>query len=102
MTVLQLRRLRTGFNGRLEGAQTLMITARVFVAAAFMAVVSWLVWRLVSDLLGGSVPAQIVEVCAAAGVGGWLYMKTVLRMKIPEAFQVEEMLFGRFRRARVR
>ncbi len=29
-------------------------------------------------------------------------MKTVLRMKIPEAFQVEEMLLGRFRRARVR
>ncbi len=61
MTVLQLRRLRTGFNGRLDGAQTLMVTARVVVAAAFMAAVSWLVWRLVSDVLGGSVPAQIVE-----------------------------------------
>ena len=98
MTVLQLRRLRTGFNGRLDGAQTLMITARVLIASAFMAFVSWLVWRILFDVLGGSVPAQIVEVCGAAAAGGWLYMKTVLRMKIPEAYQVQEMLIGRFRR----
>src|SRR5438270_286738 len=29
MTALQLQRLRVGFNGRLEGGQTLMITARI-------------------------------------------------------------------------
>ena len=29
MTALQLQRLRIGFNGRLEGAQTTMITARI-------------------------------------------------------------------------
>ncbi|MGD0198860.1 MAG: murein biosynthesis integral membrane protein MurJ [Solirubrobacteraceae bacterium] len=99
MTVLLLRRLRTGFNGRLEGPQTLMITARVLAASAFMALAAWLVWRLLDAVLGGSVPAQVVEVGGAAAVGGWLYMRTVLRMKIPEAFQVEQMLFGRFRRS---
>jgi putative peptidoglycan lipid II flippase len=99
MTVLLLRRLRTGFNGRLEGPQTLMITARVLAASALLAFVSWLVWQILSGILGGSVPAQIVEVGGAAAAGGWLYLKTVLRMNIPEAFQVEQMLFGRFRRS---
>jgi hypothetical protein len=45
------------------------------------------------------VPAQIVAVGGAAAAGGWLYLKTVLRMNIPEAFQVEQMLLGRFRRS---
>ena len=99
MTVLLLRRLRTGFDGRLDGAQTLMITARVVVASTLLAFVSWLVWRILYDILGGSVPAQIVAVGGAAAAGGWLYLKTVLRMNIPEAFQVEQMLLGRFRRS---
>ena len=37
MTALQLHRLRIGFNGRLEGAQTTMITARIAVASALLA-----------------------------------------------------------------
>ena len=36
MTALQWRRLRIGFNGRLEGAQTVMITARILVASALI------------------------------------------------------------------
>jgi len=43
MTALQLHRLRIGFNGRLEGAQTTMITARITVAAVLLAAVSWFV-----------------------------------------------------------
>src|SRR5664279_5371638 len=41
MAGLQLRRLRIGFNGRLEGAQTMMITVRVLVATAIMAAVAY-------------------------------------------------------------
>ena len=44
MTALQLHRLRIGFNGRLEGAQTTMITARILLASALLAGVSWVVW----------------------------------------------------------
>ena len=40
MTALLLQRLRVGFNGRLEGAQTTMITARIMLAALPMGVVS--------------------------------------------------------------
>ncbi len=36
MTALQVRRLRIGFNGRLEGAQTTMITARILLASALL------------------------------------------------------------------
>ena len=54
MTALLLYRLRTGFNGRLEGAQTLMITARVTVAATIMAGACWLVWYLLNAVLGDS------------------------------------------------
>ena len=54
MTALQLHRLRIGFNGRLEGGQTTMITARILVASALLAVVSWGVWKLLDSLLGSS------------------------------------------------
>ncbi|MGP0048382.1 MAG: murein biosynthesis integral membrane protein MurJ, partial [Solirubrobacteraceae bacterium] len=36
MTALQLWRLRVGFNGRLEGGQTMMITIRIVVATAIV------------------------------------------------------------------
>ena len=69
MTGLQLQRLRVGFNGRLEGAQTTMITARITVASALLAGVSWAVWRLLDSLLGTSLAAQIVSVGAAGAAG---------------------------------
>jgi putative peptidoglycan lipid II flippase len=54
MTALQLYRLRTGFNGRLEGAQTLMITARIVVATVLMAAVARGLWAGLEALLGRS------------------------------------------------
>ena len=54
MTALQLHRLRTGFNGRLEGAQTLMITVRILVASAIMAAVAWGLWTAIDRVVGRS------------------------------------------------
>ncbi|MDE3070328.1 MAG: murein biosynthesis integral membrane protein MurJ [Acidobacteriota bacterium] len=88
MTALQLHRLRVGFNGRLEGAQTLMITARIAIASALMAWVAWVVWSVLDALLGRSLPAQIVSVGAAGALGLWVYARAVLLMQIPEAQQV--------------
>ena len=99
MTALLLRRLRTGFNGRLEGAQTMMITARILVASVIMAAAAWFVWRIIDAILGTSVPAQFVAVGAAIGAGGFIYLRAVLRMNIPEAFQVQDMFLSRLRRA---
>jgi putative peptidoglycan lipid II flippase len=99
MTALQFQRLRTGLNGRLEGGQTTMITVRILIASALLAGVSWVVWRLLDDLLGVSLPAQIVSVGAAAAAGVAIYVRAVLAMRIPEAHQVSAMIRARLGRA---
>ncbi len=99
MTALLLYRLRTGFNGRLEGAQTLMITARVTVAATIMAGACWLVWYLLNAVLGDSLIAQLISLGAAAAVGLWVYVRLVLAMHIPEANQVSSLIRARLGRA---
>jgi putative peptidoglycan lipid II flippase len=99
MTALQLYRLRIGLNGRLEGAQTTMITARILVASTLLAGVSWVVWYLLDSLLGTSLAAQIVSVGAAAGAGLLVYSRAVLAMRIPEAHQVRGLILNRLGRA---
>jgi putative peptidoglycan lipid II flippase len=99
MVALQFYRLRAGLNGRLEGAQTTMITVRIIVASALLAGVSWVVWRLLDDALGASLPAQIVSVGAAAIAGVLVYVRAVLVMRIPEAHQVSGMIRARLGRA---
>ena len=98
MTALQLRRLRTGFNGRLEGRQTTMITARIVIASILLAAASWIVWYALDRALGRTLPAQLVSVGAAAGAGGFIYLRAVLRMDIPEARQVHRLVLSRFGR----
>ena len=98
MTVLQLQRLRIGFNGRLEGAQTTMITARIAVASALLAGISWVVWKLLDDLLGRSLPAEIVSVGGAGLAGLFVYVRAVLAMRVPEAHQVGNLIRARLAR----
>jgi putative peptidoglycan lipid II flippase len=98
MTGLQYRRLRLGFNGRLEGAQTAMITVRIVVASALLAGVSWIVWYGLDSLLGRSLPAQIISVGLGIAVGLAVYAKAVLTMRIPEARQIEALVMSRVRR----
>jgi putative peptidoglycan lipid II flippase len=99
MTALQLHRLRVGFNGRLEGAQTTMITARIALACVLLACISYVVWFLLDALLGASLPAEIVSVGAAGLAGVWAYSRAVLAMSIPEARQVQGLIMGRLGRA---
>jgi putative peptidoglycan lipid II flippase len=99
MTVPQLQRLRAGFNGRLEGGQTTMITARIVLASALLAGVAWVVWKLLDALLGPSLPAQIVSVGAAAAAGLFVYVRAVLAMHVPEAHQVSRLIRTQLGRA---
>lgn len=99
MTALLLERLRRGFNNRLEGRQTLMITARITAASVLLAAVSWTVWAVLHSVFGRSIPGQLIAVGAAAVLGGFVYMRAVLRMGIPEAFQVRQLFLARLRRA---
>jgi putative peptidoglycan lipid II flippase len=96
MAALQFHRLRIGFNGRLEGAQTTMITARILLASALLAGVSWGVWRVLDALLGASLPAQIVSVGGAGLAGVLVYMRAVLAMRVPEAYQVSRLIRAQF------
>ncbi len=98
MAGLQLHRLRAGLDGRLEGAQTMMITARIAVASALLAGVSWVVWKLLDELLGGSLPAQILSVGGAGAAGLFVYIRAVLIMRIPEAHEVNRLIRARLGR----
>jgi putative peptidoglycan lipid II flippase len=99
MTALQLQRLRTGFNGRLEGAQTTMITARILLASALLAAVSWAVWYVLDSLLGRSLPAQVLSVGGAGAAGVYVYTRAVLAMRVPEAHQVSRLIRAQLSRA---
>ena len=99
MTWLLLSRLREGFNGHLEGAQTTMITARIAVASILLGAVSWPVWWVLNRLLGGSLPAQIVSVGAAGVAGVLVYVRAVFAMRIPEAHQVHRLIMAQLGRA---
>lgn len=99
MTGLQYQRLKVGFNGRLEGAQTVMITARILLASALLGAVSWAVWTILDKLLGTSLPAQIVSVGGAAVAGTLVYARAVLAMRVPEAHQVSRLIRTQLGRA---
>ncbi|MGA9286312.1 MAG: murein biosynthesis integral membrane protein MurJ [Solirubrobacteraceae bacterium] len=99
MMALQLHRLRIGFNGRLEGRQTTMITARIMVASALLAGVSWVVWYPLHKLLGVSFPAQLVSLGAAGVAGVAVYVRAVFAMKVPEAHQVHRLIMAQLGRA---
>ncbi|MGA7703444.1 MAG: murein biosynthesis integral membrane protein MurJ [Solirubrobacteraceae bacterium] len=99
MTALQLHRLRIGFNGRIEGRQTTMITARITVASALLAGVSWVVWYPLHKLLGASFPAQLVSLGAAGVAGVFVYVRAVFAMNIPEAHQVHRLIMAQLGRA---
>jgi putative peptidoglycan lipid II flippase len=95
MTILQLYRLRIGFNGRLELGQTTMITARICVAAALSTALGYFLWKGLEALLGVSLPAQIVSLGIGFAAAGVLYARLVLLMRVPEARQVQQLIMSR-------
>jgi putative peptidoglycan lipid II flippase len=97
MTWLQLRRLRIGFNGRLEMAQTTMVTVRVLVATAIITALGYVVWRGLDAVLGTSLIAQIISLGIALTAAGVLYARLVLLMRITEARQIQSLILGRLR-----
>jgi len=99
MTWLQLRRLRVGFNGRLEGGQTLMITVRILIATVLMAALARALWVVLERLLGTSFLAQLIEVGFSITAACVLYAWIALAMRIPEARQIQTLVQQRLRRA---
>lgn len=91
--------LRGHLGGRLEGAQTLRATLKILTASAGLGAVSYAVWWGLNDLLGVSLPAQIVSVGAALTAGAATYVILVRLLQIPEAQTIEKALRARFSRA---
>ncbi len=98
MAYLQFRRLRIGFNGRLEEHQTLMITARIVVASAVTAAIARVLWVFLNGVFGTSFLGQLLSVGITILVGGGCYAWAVSHMRIPEWRQIEEMFGGMARR----
>ncbi|MEA2241592.1 MAG: putative peptidoglycan lipid flippase, partial [Solirubrobacteraceae bacterium] len=91
--------LRRELGGRLEGAETLRAVARMLVAAAAHAAVAYLLWRGLDELLGRTLPAQILSVGGGLVAGIAAYTAVVVALRVPEAQQIREAVRARLRRS---
>jgi putative peptidoglycan lipid II flippase len=68
--------------GSLDGRATIATLIRIVVASAMLAVVSYVVWRMVDDVVGRSFPGQLVSLllALAAGTGAFVGAARVLRI----------------------
>jgi putative peptidoglycan lipid II flippase len=98
MTLGQTWRLRGLLEGSLEGRRTLIAVLQMTAASALLGLVAYGVWWGLDELLGRSLPAQIVSVGAALAAGVGAYVAAVLAVGIPEARQIRALIAGRFRR----
>ena len=97
LTVLEARRLRNELGG-LEIARTIRAAAIMVAAAALLAAVAYGAWYGLDQLLGRSLPAQIVSVGVALALGGAVYAAVVLRSGLPEARQILDLFARRLGR----
>jgi putative peptidoglycan lipid II flippase len=97
MTAGQAYFLRERLHG-IELGQTLQAVARMLLAAALLAAVTYGVWWPLDQALGRSLPAQVVAVGTALTAGAVAYAGAVLALRIPEAHQIVELVTSRLRR----
>lgn len=93
--------LRRLLHGSLEGVATAAAAVRMLLASAVMAGAAWFVWWGLDDVLGRSLPAQLISVGLGIATGAMFYVALVLHWRIPEAEQIHRLVAGRLgRRAR--
>jgi putative peptidoglycan lipid II flippase len=95
MTFAQMHFLRRELHGRLEVRRTAVVTAEITYAAALLAAAAYAVWYTLDGALGESLPAQVLSVVVALGVGAAVYAFAVLALRIPEARQIQRLVAGR-------
>jgi putative peptidoglycan lipid II flippase len=92
MTVLQAWLLRRELHGRLEAGRTLRALAAMTVAAGALCAVAYAVWWSLDDLLGRSLPAQIVSVGLGVTTGLVAYGAVVLGLRVAEAQRLARLV----------
>jgi len=95
MTFAQMHYLRRELHGRLEGRRTAVDVAKMLVASALLAAVSYGAWKVLDEALGRGLLGQIVSVGGGLTLGAVAYGLIVHLMRIPEARQIERLLAGR-------
>ncbi|MGZ4271274.1 MAG: murein biosynthesis integral membrane protein MurJ [Solirubrobacteraceae bacterium] len=98
MTFAQMRSLRRELHGRLEGRRTAIVAAQITASSVLLGVASYVVWRGLDELLGRSVPAQVLSVGLGLTAGVAVYAAAVTFQRIPEAAQIIGMIARRLRR----
>jgi putative peptidoglycan lipid II flippase len=98
MTAGQAYHLRRLLGGHLEGYETARAIARITLACALLAAVSYVLWLLLDSLLGRSLPAQIISVGGGLGAGIVIYCRAVLRMRVEEAQEIRALVRARLGR----
>jgi putative peptidoglycan lipid II flippase len=83
--------------GRIALGQTSSSLARIVIASAVLAAVSYAVWRPLDDALGRSTPAQIVSLGAALAAGTLAYLGACRALRVRE-METLLSLRGRLRR----
>jgi putative peptidoglycan lipid II flippase len=97
MTLAQIHFLRHQLHGRLDGRRTAVAVAKMIVASALLAVVTYGVWKGLDTALGRGIIGQVLSVGIGLTAGAVVYGVTVHAMRIPEARQIERLLVGRLR-----
>jgi putative peptidoglycan lipid II flippase len=92
MTVMQAWILRRELHGRLEASRTLRAIAAMLVASVALCAVAYAVWWSLDDLLGRSLPAQIVSVGLGVTTGLAAYGGLVLALRVPEAQRIARIV----------
>jgi putative peptidoglycan lipid II flippase len=78
--------------GRLELGRFISTSARVLIASALLAGVSYGVWRVLDDALGTTFIAQVISLGVGLGAGGVTYLAAINLMRIPEAAQIWRLI----------
>jgi putative peptidoglycan lipid II flippase len=80
--------------GRLELGRLAWTTARITLAAAALAAVSYGVWEVLDEQLGRGIGAQIVSLGVALAAGAGVFAVAITLLRIPEAQRIWSLLRG--------
>lgn len=86
--------LRRELNG-LELGRLFSTAARITIASAALAGVSWLVWDVLDEALGRGLGGQIVSLGAGLAAGGVVYVAVAKLLRIAELDQVLRLVLRR-------